>query len=146
MIADEELTAANNKIPYNDSKIKYEGAWQTRISSGFQSTVGGVKQSAASVAAGSTAEFSFTGTGFGIKGYTSKSQGEFKVAYKGYEETVNCFEADSIDNSFGALVYTSFEVPAGTHTVIITALGEKNIYLDEFLINGTLAEIGRAHV
>ena len=82
---------------------------------------------------GSTMQFKYTGKGFKIGSYTSKSQGKMTVSVDGGEPVeVNLYD-DSIDVNFDQIVYTSSDLEYVEHTVDISATGK--VYVDNIFIN-----------
>jgi subtilisin family serine protease len=107
------------KIEENDSKINYSGSW-TIVSNTKYS--GGIAKAGTSI--GSTAEYTFNGTGIKVFGATSSNRGKTDIYIDGIlYKTVDLY---SPSINYNVLYFEDNNLSNGPHTIKIVNKGERN--------------------
>lgn len=118
----------------SNSNITYTGAW---TSWDDPSHSGGGSKYANGV--GSSFQFTFTGTGFKILGFTNVQKGLAKITVDGVNE--NNIDTYTLDRIYKNNIFQRTNLSNGTHTVKVEVTGMKNPAATDVYINFDAIEI-----
>ncbi|HVK25704.1 MAG TPA: hypothetical protein VM677_30460 [Actinokineospora sp.] len=120
---------ATGRIDNTSSAITYSG-FSLSANRTFGDYNGDIHYATAN---GSTATFSFTGTGIDLYGEKYTDQGNLGISIDGgTQETVSTVPADGL-RKVNVVVYSKGNLAAGSHTVVVTKLSGQYATLDGFL-------------
>jgi peptidoglycan/xylan/chitin deacetylase (PgdA/CDA1 family) len=129
---------AIKRIEENNPKIIYSGTWTSQSSTKFS---GGTDVYSGS--AGSSASFSFTGTGIKMISTPYRAAGIAKITLDGTVYNVDLYSSTT---QWQKVVFQKMDLASGTHNIIIEYSGTKNkrssstnIFIDAFdIVNGDI--------
>lgn len=106
-------------VEENDSQIKYNGYWNNSLSSNYS---GGSAKNSSTL--GGYAEYTFTGTGIKVIGYTNSSKGIADIYLDG--TLVKTIDLYSRYSSYNVTMFDISNLVSGSHTIKIVVTGKKS--------------------